>query len=50
MKDLKNEEKDYYYKVKFLIAFFALGFFAFGEYDRADFLIMFLIFINTVRI
>ena len=49
MKDLQNEEKDLYYKWKHIIAFAALGCFAFGSYDRANFLVLLLIFLNTIK-
>ena len=49
MKDIKEEEKDIYYKWKHIIAFVALGCFAFGSYDRANFILLYLIFLNTVK-
>lgn len=49
MKDIKEEEKDFYFKFKYIIAFVAMGFFAVGSYDRANFLVMFLIFLNTIK-
>lgn len=46
---MKTDENDFYYKLKFIITFIALAFFAIGDYDRANSIFLFLIFQNTIR-
>jgi len=46
---MKTDENEFYYKLKFIIAFTALAFLAIGDYDRANSIFLFLIFHNTIR-
>lgn len=45
---MKTDESEFYYKLKFIIAFIALAFFAIGDYDKANSIFLFLIFQNTI--
>lgn len=49
MKNLNNDEQDFYYKIKILIMFSSMVCFGIGCYDKANYIILFLIFHNTLK-
>ena len=46
---LKDDEKGFYYKLEIIVCMVAFMFFAIADYDRADFLMLFLIFHRLIK-
>ena len=49
MRELKDDEKGFYYKLEIIVCMLSFLFFAIADYNRANFLMLFLIFHRLLK-